>query len=162
MKYVYLGKIVNTHGIKGEVRILSDFLYKEEVFKKERIFYIGNEKNKEVMHTYRPHKNYDMITFEGIDDINDVLKYKGKNIYIERSDLKIDGYVTEDLLNLVVQSDHEIGKVVDVLTSKAGRILVVHGKHKNMIPFVDEFIKEVNIQENYIKIKEIEGLIDED
>lgn len=162
MKYVYIGKIVNTHGIKGEIRILSDFLYKEEVFKKGRVFYIGKEKTKETMRTYRPHKQYDMITFEGIDDINEVLKYKGKPIYIDRSDLQIDGYVTEDLLNLVVQSDHEIGKVTDVLTSKAGRILVVNGKHKNMIPFVDAFIEEVNLEKQYIKIKEIEGLIHED
>ncbi len=162
MKYVYIGKIVNTHGIKGEVRILSDFLYKEEVFKKGRIFYIGKDKTKEVMRTYRVHKNYDMVTFEGISDINEVLKYKGENIYINREDLQIDGYVTEDLLNLDVVSDRMIGKVTDVLTNKVGRILVVQGNHKNMIPFVDEFIEEVNINEHYIKIKEIEGLIHED
>ena len=44
LKYVYLGKIVNTHGIRGEVRILSDFLFKDAVFQKHRKFYIGKHK----------------------------------------------------------------------------------------------------------------------
>ena len=75
MDLIYIGKIVNTHGIKGEVRILSDFEYKEEVFKINNKLIVDN--NELIIKSYRKHKNYDMVTFEGIDDINDVLKYKG-------------------------------------------------------------------------------------
>lgn len=156
---VYIGKIVNTHGIKGEVRILSDFKFKEETFKKGRTFYIGKDKTPLVMNTYRVHKNYDMVTFDGINDINDVLKYKGDLVYVKRSDLKIDGYVTEDLLGLTVYGKKEIGKVTDVIYSKAHPILVISKKY--MVPMVDAFIEKIDLDEQTIHIKEIEGLIDE-
>ena len=63
MKYVYIGKIVNTHGIKGELRILSDFKYKDKVFKSNMLIYIGKDKIEEKIVSYRKHKNFDM---EGI------------------------------------------------------------------------------------------------
>ena len=93
MDFLYLGKIVNTHGIKGEIRILSDFKYKEQVFKKGNNIYIGKDKIKEVLNSYRVHKNYDMVTLEGINDINDVLKYKGMNVYIDRNEYKFEGCI---------------------------------------------------------------------
>ena len=56
MEYLYLGKIVNTHGIKGEIRILSDFKYKSDVFKIGNNLYIGKNKIQEVINSYRVHK----------------------------------------------------------------------------------------------------------
>ena len=81
MNWIYIGKIVNTHGIKGEVRLLSNFSKKALVFKKDFKIYIGEEKEEEIINTYRPHKQFDMLTFQGINDINKVLKYKGKKVY---------------------------------------------------------------------------------
>lgn len=162
MNYIYIGKIVNTHGIKGEVRILSDFLYKNEVFQKNRKVYIGSSKKEETLVSYRVHKKYDMVTFEGIHDINEVLKYKGESVYVNRDDLIIDGYLNEDLIGCTVFTTHDIGQVSSVLQGKAGRILVIQGDYKNMVPFVDEFIIDVDIKNRLIKIKEIEGLIHED
>ena len=77
MEYIYIGKIVNTHGIKGEVRILSKFKYKSRVLKKYFKVYIGPSKEEQIINSYRPHKQFDMITLEGITNINEVLKYKG-------------------------------------------------------------------------------------
>lgn len=165
LKYVYLGKIVNTHGIKGEVRILSDFLYKDVVFQKHRKFYIGKHKIEEKMNTYRTHKQYDMVTFEGITDINEVLKYKDEDIYINRADIEIDGYVNEDLIGLEVLSDHLIGTVIQVRQMKKQRLLEVESPNRNhvyLIPMVDAFVKKVDLDNNKIIIEEIEGLIDED
>lgn len=165
LKYVYLGKIVNTHGIKGEVRILSDFLYKDVVFQKHRKFYIGKHKIEEKMNTYRTHKQYDMVTFEGITDINEVLKYKGEDIYINRADIEIDGYVNEDLIGLEVLSDHLIGTVIQVRQMKKQRLLEVKSPNRDrvyLIPMVDAFVKKVDLDNNKIIIEEIEGLIDED
>ena len=73
---LYIGMVAGTHGIKGEIRISSDFKYKDLVFKKGNHLYIDDDNL--VINTYRVHKNYDMVTFENINDINDVLKYKGK------------------------------------------------------------------------------------
>ena len=90
MDYVYIGKIVNTHGIKGEIRLLSDFKYKDRVFKKGFNIYIGKDKINKVINSYRYHKVFDMITLEGINNINDVLIYKGKNVFVKRDDIKLE------------------------------------------------------------------------
>ena len=86
---VYIGKIVNTPGIKGEVRIISDFKYKNLVFKPEFNIYVGKKREKLTIATYRTHKNYDMVMVEGINDINQALLYKGESVYINREDLKM-------------------------------------------------------------------------
>ena len=83
---IYIGKIVNTHGIKGEVRLLSNFLEKDLIFKNGFKVYIGSKKEEQVINTYRPHKLFDMLTFKGVDDINLVLKYKGEKVYINKAD----------------------------------------------------------------------------
>ena len=82
MEYIYIGDIVNTHGIKGEVRIISDFKFKDQVFKKGIKVYVGRFKDELIINSYRTHKIYDMVTFEGINNINDVIIYKGIDILI--------------------------------------------------------------------------------
>lgn len=159
MEFIYLGKIVNTHGIKGEVRILSDFDYKELVFKKDFNIYIGASHIKETIKTYRVHKNYDMVTFNDINDINDVLKYKGLNVYINREDL-CDLIFDEDYIGLLVYTDHLIGKITDIRKGIKQDLLVVDGKY--LIPKIEEFIKEIDFDNKKIIINDIKGLIDED
>ena len=90
MDLIYVGKIVNTHGIKGELRIKSKIEYKERVFKVGNTLYIGNSKEKEAIGSYRVHKDYDMVTFKGYDNINQVLKYLNKEVYIDREDIGLD------------------------------------------------------------------------
>ena len=158
MDYLYLGKIVNTHGIKGEIRILSDFKYKEQVFKKGNNIYIGRDKIKEVLNSYRVHKNYDMVTLEGINDINDVLKYKGMNVYIDRNEYKFEGIIYEDLIGMKVLSDSkEIGVIEEVLNSSAHPIIKLD--NGAMIPFIDEFILNVDLDKKEVKVKLIDGLM---
>jgi 16S rRNA processing protein RimM len=163
MNFIYVGDLVNTHGIKGEVRILSDFELKDQVFVKGFKLYIGRNHEEEVIKTYRKHKNFDMVTLEEIDDINDVLGYKGDRVYVNRDELVIKDYILQDLIGLdVYDQDKLIGPVKQVMKSKAHDILVVSGETKNhMIPRVDEFLKEVNLKDKKILINNIEGLIDE-
>ena len=85
-EYIYIGKIVNTHGIKGEIRILSNFEYKDKVFLENRRIYIGEEHIEEIVNTYRHHKIFDMITMKGYNNINQVLKYMNKNVYVKKND----------------------------------------------------------------------------
>lgn len=161
MEYIYIGKITNTHGIKGEIRIISDFKYKEAIFKKNFKVYIGNKKEENVINTYRFHKIYDMITLVGINDINDVLKYKGKNIYINKDDLKIDGYLDEDLINFnVFIKDKYLGVITDVERTKAHSILIIENDSKRyMVPNIDVFIEKISFEENKLYLKNEEGLI---
>ena len=77
MNWIYIGEIVNTHGLKGEVRLLSDFEYKKEAFLLGNKVYIGKNKEEVTIKTYRVHKEYDMFTFENLNTIDDVIIYKG-------------------------------------------------------------------------------------
>lgn len=161
--YIKIGELVNTHGIKGEVRIISDFKYKDLVFKKGINLYIGKNKECLTINTYRKHKIFDMVTFNGIDNINDVLVYKGENVFINKEDIKIDGYFDEDLIDLDVYSkDRYIGKVKSILKGvKNDNLVVVNNDKKNLIPNIKEFIDRIDFDNKKIYIKEIEGLINE-
>ena len=162
MEYIYIGEIVNTHGIKGELRILSDFKYKEKIFKENFKLYVGSKKEELTIKSTRYHKIYDMVLFNDINDINAAIIYKGDKVYINKCDLKIDGYLNEDLIGLDVYGNSYIGKVKEVIKSKAHEILVVENQNKkNMIPNIKEFIKNVDLKNKRIDINEIEGLINE-
>ena len=145
---IKLGKYVNTHGIKGEIRILSDFSKKDLVFKKGFKIYIKD--NEYVIKTYRKHKGYDMVTLEGIENINDIINLKGSFVYIKRSD--IDGFIEEDLFTYRVISNNKEYKIIDILDNKAHKILVL--ENSVMVPYVDEFIekKDENNKKIYMKL----------
>ena len=161
MQYIFIGEIVNTHGIKGEVKIISDFKYKDKVFVKGMNLYIGKNKENVVISSYRKHKNYDMVTFENINDINDVLIYKSENVYIDKSSIKIDGYFDEDIIGLdVYVKDTYKGKVTDIMKTKAHDIIVIDN-HKYLVPYIDEFVKKIDIDNKRIEIVEMKGLFDE-
>lgn len=155
---LYIGDLVNTHGIKGEVRIISFFKYKNIVFKPNNYIYIGNTKLK--ITSYRKHKNYDMVTFEGYNNINDVLQFKNQKVYIEKQDYQFPGPLNEELYGKkVYDKDKYIGTLTDIINNKGKEILVIQGKKEYLIPYVDEFVK--NIDEN-IHLDLIKGFIDED
>ena len=159
---VYIGEIVNTHGIKGELRIVSDFKYKDAVFIIGKKVYLGKRKQEAIIKSYRKHKNYDMVMFEGIEDINDAIIFKSDDIFIKREDLDIDGYVDEDLIGLKVYGNGEcLGTVDNIMKNKQDILVIKNRKKSHMIPFVDEFIENVDISNKRIDIKIIEGLIDE-
>lgn len=163
MKYLCIGKIVNTHGIKGEVRILSNFKYKNKVFNKDFKVYIGREKYEEVINTYRPHKQFDMITIKGIANINEVLKYKGNLIYINREDLILDKneYLDEDLINLKVIIDNKVvGKIEKIEKGPQDRFVVNKNDNLYLVPYVYDIIKQINLKEGTITLENIKGLLD--
>lgn len=163
MEYIYIGDVVNTHGIKGEIRIKSNFKYKDAVFKKGMKLYIGRFKDEQVVDNYRVHKDFDMITFVGIDNINDVLGYKGEEVYVNRTDLDIDGYVHEDIIGLnVIYKGKKIGKVEYIMENKAHEILVIGREEENvLVPYVEDLIEKIDLETKEIHITEVEGLIDE-
>ncbi len=160
MEYLYIGKLVNTHGIKGEVRILSDFRYKKEVFKKDFVFYIGKEKNKFIVESYRPHKKFDMFIFKGYYDINDVEYLKGSNVYIDKNDLKLreNRTLAIDLIGFSVIIDgKKVGLITEVLDTIANEVLVLDSNI--MIPYVNEFVIGIDKTKKEITVKNVKGLV---
>lgn len=164
MNYLYIGKIVNTHGIKGEVRILSNFKFKEKIFNPDFNIYLGKNKIKETINSYRHHKQYDMITIKGITNINDVLKYKGEKVYINKSDLELapNEYLDEDLINFNVIVDNQIVGTVQGIKKDTYQTLLIVNKEKKqyLVPLVYGIIKNINLNTTSIEIENIKGLLD--
>ncbi|MBR1413496.1 MAG: 16S rRNA processing protein RimM [Bacilli bacterium] len=162
MDYIYVGKLVNTHGIKGEVKIISNFEYKNKVFVKDKDIYIGDNKVKETINSYRHHKNFEMITLNNYTNINEVLKYKGMNVYVNRDDLGLleDEYLYQDLIGLNIKNNLKtLGKVKDVMYNNGNVLLKIEDAKEYYIPLNEHFIKKVNLNEKIIEVENIEGLI---
>lgn len=163
MNLIKIGKIVNTHGIKGELRLLSNFPYKDKVFIKGMIIYIDKD-SKEVINSYRKHKNFDMITLEGYNNINEVLKYKGKNVYVDSNDIKLDNdkYLDEELIGLsIIYENMERGIITNIERYDKTVLFNIKGNNKNyLIPYNDNLIDKIDINNKKIYIKDIKGLFE--
>ena len=161
MDLIKIGKIVNTHGLKGEIRIISDFKYKKDVFKIDNIVYIDEKKY--IIKSYRFHKIYDMITLDSINTIESAEDLKGLNIYIDRDDYEFDGYLNEDLIGLEVYDKETYkGKIVDIVKTVINDLLVIEGNKRHMVPNIPTFIKQVDLENKKIYIEYIRGLDNED
>ncbi len=163
-EYIYIGKIVNTHGIKGELRLLSNFKYKNKVFLENRKIYIGDEKKEEMIKSYRHHKIFEMITLYGYDNINEVLIFLNKNVYIKKNDLNLGDkeFLDEDLINLsVIFNNKEVGHVVAIrqINPKNKIIEAVINDKVTMIPYHEDFILNVDLENKKIELNLIEGMI---
>ena len=158
MDYVYIGKLVNTHGIKGEVRILSNFEYKDKVFVKEMPLYIGENKEKVTISAYRPHKNFDMCMFKEYNYINDVIKFKGKKVYILRDSLDLkEKLLDEDFISLrCIYKNKTIGYITSIINNNGYKLFDIDGKY---VPFNENFLERIDIQKKEIYLKNLEGLI---
>lgn len=160
MEYLYIGKLVNTHGLKGEVRILSNFRHKDKVFIKDMKFYVGKNKKEYVVKTYRKHKNFDMVVFKDNYDINLIEHLKGSLVYINKDDLKLDKntYLSFDLIGFdVIINNNLVGVIKDVLDTPANEVLVLDTNI--MIPYVKSFIKGVNMEEKQVIVENVKGLL---
>ena len=160
MEKVYIGKIVSTHGIKGEIRIISDFPFKDKVFIVGKDIIIDDKKH--TIQSYRVHKKYDMITLDSFHDINDVLPFLKKKVYISKEDLNLNDneILDEDLLTFkVITIDKKEGTIKEIFyASPTNKILRVLLDKEILIPFSSPMIKEINKKEKYIVIQLIEGM----
>ena len=166
MDYTIVGKIISSHGIKGEVKVypLTDNLHR---FSDLKTAYIGEKKIKVDIEAVRYHKDLGILKFRGFDDINEILPFKDDYIYVSDEDrvvLTEDHYFIYDLLNCKVYdtSSNYIGILVDVMQGASNDVYVVKDTNKGkeyLIPAVKEFIIDVNIEEKSIVIDPIEGMI---
>ena len=151
--YVCIGKIVNTHGIKGELRILSDFEYKDKVFKKGISLFVGPSKKEYVINSYRHHKIFDMVTFVDYNNINDVLDLKGLLVYANRSILEIaeEDYLLTDLIDMeVYDNDKLLGVVKDYYLDNGNTLLAIKGTKDFYIPLKSNYIEKVDTKNKKI------------
>lgn len=164
MDFIKIGEIINTFGIKGELKVnsLSDF--EDERYIKGSDIYIGEKHELFKVKSYKHHKGFTLIQLEGYEDINLVEKYKNKYIYKAIEDIKprTDGkHYRRDLIGLkVIQNSNVVGKCIDVEDGiQYNYLRIKTDDSEKLVPFIDAFIKEVDYKNKTIEIVDIEGLI---
>lgn len=160
MNKVYIGKIVNTHGIKGEIRLLSDFPFKDKVFVVGNSILVDDIEYK--INSYRRHKMFDMITLDGYNNINDVLFLMKKKVYFDKDKLILsdDEILDEDLIKFkVIDEDRNIGKITEIfMASSTNKILRVEFSHEVLIPYNSPIIKSIDKEKKEIHVSLIGGM----
>ncbi|WP_026906097.1 ribosome maturation factor RimM [Paucisalibacillus globulus] len=168
-KLYTVGKIINTHGIRGDVKVLrvSDF---EERFDIGNTLFLvtGNKVVTElIIDGHRIHKGFDLVHFKGLDNINDVEHFKGSSLKIpesQLSELEENEYYYHEIIGCeVFTSDGvSLGMVKEILSPGANDVWVVkQQKGKDiLIPYIEDVVVEINIELKRIVIEPMEGLID--
>lgn len=164
-----IGKIVNTKGLKGEVKVLSSSDFKNIRFQKGKEVFLKNKEQytKLVIEKESEYKNFTILKFEGLNSINDVEVLKNQNLYgevLNREHLEEGEYFFSDLETLkVYEGEVRIGKVIEVLDYGSKTYLKINktNEKKIMFPFNHEFITKIDLENGIIYIKSIEGLLDD-
>ena len=157
-KYIYVGKIVGTHGLKGELKIISDEVFLDNIFKPNNNLYIGDEYQKEQIATYRIHKNYNLVSLIDYQDINNIDEFLNKDVYVDKEELNVE-YLLSDLIDCEIIDDQQYGKVIDIEKGKGCNYLKVKYNKVYFIPIIDEYIKEIDCSNKIIKVRNAKSLI---
>lgn len=165
MEYIVVGKIVNTHGIRGDIKVYPHTNDMERFSTLKRV-YIGEEKLSFEIENVKYHKGMILLKLKDFNNINEVLKFKDEFIFVdELNKIKLpkDNYFIYELIDCkVFDLDGKLlGYIKDVLQNSSNDIYIIKDKDREyLIPAVKEFIKEVNIREKKIIIDPIEGMIE--
>lgn len=160
------GKIVNTHGLRGEVKVVTWTDYPED-FEDIEYVYVKRKTGDEKLHisSIKYQKNNLIIKFSEIKDINEAEKYKNQILYVEREmmgELPDGVYYIADLIgsSVIDENGEEIGVIADVFNTGANDIYDVkrEGKKNLLIPVIDDVVKEIDIENKVIRIEMMEGL----
>ena len=152
------GQIVNTHGVRGEVKVLPWCDSPEFLAGFSRVSLDGRDV---AVERSRVQGSCVLMKLAGVDDVNAAMKLRSKTVKIHRQDVELEDGATfiADLIGLpVLARDQEIGTIREVLQLPSNDVYVVRGEHSYMIPVVQEFVEEVNLEAGYVKVRLIEGM----
>ncbi|MBN6887141.1 16S rRNA processing protein RimM [Cytobacillus horneckiae] len=169
-KWFNVGKIVNTHGVRGEARVISKTDFADERYSPGNKLYLFMPDAKDPVEltvaTHRLHKSFNLLTFEGINNMNEIEKMKGGILKVPESqllELEEDEYYYHEIIGCLVKTldGEEVGKVKEILSPGANDVWVVKGKSGKdiLIPYIEAVVKEVNTAEKVIMIDPMEGLL---
>ncbi|MBL1225152.1 ribosome maturation factor RimM [Enterococcus sp. BWR-S5] len=172
VEYLNVGKIVNTQGIKGEVRIISQTDFPELRYKKGSVltlFQDGKKPVQLVIKSHRKHKNFDIVSFEEHLSINDVEKYRDGILKIEKDqvgELEDNEFYYHEIIGLKVfdEAGTELGKIKEILSPGANDVWVVQRVKKKdlLLPYIESVVKKVDVANGQVVVEIPEGLIDDE
>ena len=160
-----VGKIVNTHSLKGEVKVISSTDFEEG---SKLLITRGNQLIREVIvESYRNHKNFLLVKFEGIDSVEEAEKLKNLQIKIdsdEVGELEENEFYFHEIIGCQVfdENDRNLGEIIDILTPGANDVWVIKGEERKeiLIPYIEDVVKQIDITSKKVNIEVMEGLID--
>lgn len=164
-----VGVIASTHGIKGEVKVFPTTDNPERFKKiKQIILHTGKEELELEIEGVKFFKQFAILKFKGIDNINDIEKYRGKELYVTRENAQRLGrneYFVADLLGVTVTEDtgKTLGILKDVIETGANDVYVVEMEDKKelLIPAIKQCILNVDVEAGEMQVHLLDGLLDE-
>ena len=161
LKYLEAGEIVNTHGIRGEMKVLPWADSPEFLLDFNRVRIAGKEY---IVEDCRIQKTCNLLKVKGIDTVETAQMLRGRTVEIYREDAPKELIFAAELIGVDVQQNGEsIGKIKDVLDYPGNKVYVVEGEHRYMIPAVKAFVLDINMEDNVMQVQLIEGMrVDED
>ena len=164
-KYLEIGKITGTRGLKGELRVEPWCDSPDILAGLKKIYVNGKVLN---ILSARVQKSMVIMAIEGISNIDEAEKLRNTIINIDRNDLKLEKgqYFIQDLIGLkVIDADNDslYGKITDVFKTGANDVYQVTDGNKNyLVPVIQDVVLDVNIAEGYVKIRPIKGIFEDE
>ena len=156
LQFIEAGEIVTTHGIKGEVKVLTWLDAPEMLCEFDRCRIDGKEVE---IQQCRVQKTCNLVKLSGIDTMEAAQAMRGKIIELYREDIDDEVIFAAELIGMEVYCNGEmIGKIKEVLDYPGNSVYVVKGAREYMIPAVKEFILSTDMEKNEMQVKLIEGM----
>ena len=158
-EYLFIGKIVGTHGIKGELKLKVEYAGIKELLKPNTNLYLTSNYLKKTIVKIRYHKRNHLVLFNDVDNINQVLTLVGSDVYLKKDEIKDVFHTKDTLLGLkVLYKSKLLGHVTNLLSvGEENQLLEIDSKI--LIPFQKIFVKKIDYEEQEILLDMIEGLI---
>ncbi len=160
MTKLKIGYITMTHGIKGELKLYSDFSKKEKILIPNFPVIIKNQQH--TITSVRPHKNHFLVTFDSLKDINLVEEFRNQTVFVDLEDIPLESgeVILETLIGYSIECEQEVlGKVKDILYNKGGILLEIDYLKKYYIPYNNYYIEKILENEQKIKVFHAKDLI---
>jgi len=158
--FLEAGRIVNTHGLHGEVKI-QPWADSAEFLQSFRMFYLESGKELSVISS-RTQKGFLYAKFDGVDDVEKAQILKGKIIKVDRNEIELpEGtYLLSDVIGAkaVTEDGQELGLVKDILEEPAANVFIIRGDREILVPAVPEFLLNVDTEQKVVTVRLIEGM----
>lgn len=156
LQFIEAGEIVTTHGVRGELKVLSWLDSPELLCEFDRVRIAGQSYEVEKC---RVQKSCNLLKVKGIESMEEAQALRGKTVEIYREDVDDEIIFAVELTGMDVYSGNDlIGKIVEVLDYPGNKVYVVQGEFEYMIPAIKEFILSCDLEENRMDVKLLEGM----
>ena len=163
---ITIGRLVGFHGVRGEVKVLSDSDFTAERFQPGQTVHIRNKDL--TIERYRTHKNFHLLTFEGITNIKEVEDLKDEDVLQDAESVELtleEGeFHFSEIIGLTVftADNKQLGKVTDIFQTGANDVWAVRDENNKeyMIPYIEDVVTDIDLENGKITITPMEGLLE--